>query len=405
MDRSGRVVVTGLGCVSPLGGDVRSTWDALLQGHTRRAPLQVINVEGCRVTEGAEACLPPLDWMPAKAAARLSRASRLALPAAREALRGAGLISADGRLVFPRLEMALSTTACGMEFGEGFLRGAAARSRKGQAVRVAGYPAHQQASDLQRHLGFCGPAMIVSNACASGANAIGHAFDLVRSGMADVVLAGGFEALCELVFCGFDCLQALAPDACKPFGVDRRGLMLGEGAAFLVIESAAHAARRGAEPLAAIAGYGHSTDSFHITQPDPTGAPLERAIRDALAVAEADSSEIAHVNAHGTGTPFNDAAESAAFCRIFPDAGNGPRICSTKAAIGHTLGAAGCIEALFAAMSLRTGCIPPQANAENPVPEMRGRLPGMGETLRGNAVLSVNLGFGGSNAALVFCKP
>lgn len=405
MDRSGRVVVTGLGCVSPLGGDVRSTWDALLQGHTRRAPLQAINVEGCRVTEGAEACLPGLDWLPAKAAARLSRASRLALPAAREALRGAGLLSPDGRAAFRRMEMALSTTACGMEFGEGFLRAVATHNRKGQAMRVAGYPAHQQASDLQRHLGFSGPAMIVSNACASGANAIGHAFDLVRSGMADVVLAGGFEALCELVFCGFDCLQALAPDDCKPFDAERRGLMLGEGAAFLVVESAAHAVRRGVEAIAVIAGYGHSTDSFHITQPDPTGAPLERAIRDALAMAGATPSKIAHVNAHGTGTPFNDAAESAAFHRIFPDAENGPRFCSTKAATGHTLGAAGCIEALFATMALRTGRVPPQANTTNPMPEMRGRLPGVGETLRGNAVLSVNLGFGGSNAALVFCKP
>jgi 3-oxoacyl-[acyl-carrier-protein] synthase II len=242
--------------------------------------------------------------------------------------------------------------------------------------------------------------MVVSNACASGANAIGHAADLVRGGFADIVLAGGFEALCELVYCGFDCLQSLAPDDCRPFDVNRRGLMLGEGAAFLVIESAAHAAARGAKPKGRIVGYGHTTDTHHITQPDPTGTLLETCIRRALAQAGLQPSDIGHINAHGTGTPFNDSAEAAAFARVFTE-NPPPRLVSTKAAIGHTLGAAGTLEAVFSLLALQTGRIPPQIKTTNPIPEVAGWLAQPGEVLEKPVVLSVNLGFGGSNAALV----
>jgi 3-oxoacyl-[acyl-carrier-protein] synthase II len=398
------VVVTGWGCVSPLGGNADTTWSRLLAGDSRRAPLSCIPVEGCRVTEGAEAALPDLDWLPKKSLSRLSRASRLALPAAREALSHAGLLDSNHRSTLPRLELSVSTTANGMELGEAFLRGTWSGSFQNQAARVARYPAQQQVGDLQQHLGFNGPAMIVSNACASGANAIGHAADLIRGGFADLVLTGGFEALCELVYCGFDSLQALAPDQCKPFDLDRRGLMLGEGAAFLVLESAQHAAARGAAARARLAGYGHSTDTHHVTQPDPTGAPLEACIRQALQRAGLAPADIGHLNAHGTGTPFNDSAEAAAFARVFPE-NSPPRLVSTKAAIGHTLGAAGALEAVFCLMALQTRRIPPQIHTANPMPEVASWLAKPGDRLEKNAVLSVNLGFGGSNAALVLATP
>ncbi|MFM8365039.1 MAG: beta-ketoacyl-[acyl-carrier-protein] synthase family protein [Verrucomicrobiota bacterium] len=398
------VVVTGWGCVSPLGGNADTTWSRLVAGESRRAPLSCIPVEGCRVTEGAEADLPDIDWLPKKSLSRLSRASRLALPAAREALSHAGLLGSTYRSTIPRLELSVSTTANGMELGEAFLRGAWAGSFHSQSARVSRYPAHQQVGDLQQLLGFNGPAMIVSNACASGANAIGHAADLIRGGFADIVLTGGFEALCELVYCGFDSLQALAPDQCKPFDLERRGLMLGEGAAFLVLETAQHANARGAAPKACLAGYGHSTDTHHVTQPDPTGAPLETCIRQALKRAGLSSSDIGHLNAHGTGTVFNDNAEAAAFARVFQE-NPPPRLVSTKAAIGHTLGAAGALEAVFCLMALQTRRIPPQIHTANPMPEVAGWLSKTGDLLEKNAVLSVNLGFGGSNAALVFATP
>lgn len=400
------VVVTGWGCVTPLGVDTASTWTRLVRGEGVRGGLCCVPVEGCRVVEGAEVVLPELPWVSPKEVGRLSRASRLALPAAREALGHAGLLDGDGRSVLPTLECSVSTTAGGMELGEAFLRGVwAGDVRGGQAARVSRYPTHQQISDLQQHLGFSGPVMIVANACASGANAIGHAADLIRAGMADVVLAGGYEALCELVFCGFDCLQALSPDACRPFDVDRNGLMLGEGAAFLVIERAGYAKARGALARGRVAGYGHTTDDYHITRPEPSGVPLEKAMREALRKAGMEPGEIGHLNAHGTGTPFNDGAEAAAFARVFGEEIGSVRTTSTKAAIGHTLGAAGAIEAVFCMMALETGELPPQINTRTPLPELADALTRTGDRLEKDAVMSVNLGFGGSNAALVFARP
>jgi 3-oxoacyl-[acyl-carrier-protein] synthase II len=394
------VVITGWGCVSPLGGDTPTTWAALMRGESARGEITCIPVEGCRVTQGAEAQLPELMGVSKKEVSRLSRASRLAIPAARQAMADAGILNGNGRSLFSRLELSISTTACGMEHGENFLCDIWSGNPRRLASKISRYPAHQQIGDLQQHLGFSGPSMIVSNACASGANAIGHAADLLRAGFADIVLAGGYEALCELVFCGFDSLQALDPDLCKPFDLYRRGLMLGEGAAFLVMETSAHANKRGAKIKGRLAGYGHTTDTHHITQPDPTGAPLEGAIQCALQQAGLKPSEIGYLNAHGTATVFNDGAE--AFARVFGEDIAGVRISSTKAAIGHTLGAAGTLEAVFALECLRTGDIPPQINSTNPIPELAASLAQPGDKLTKPAVLSVNLGFGGSNAAVVF---
>ena len=396
------VVITGWGCVSPLGGDAATTWASLLRGDSARGEIACIPVEGCRVTKGAEARLPELAGVSKKEISRLSRASRLAIPAARQAMADAGLLDQNGRSVYPRLELSISTTACGMEHGEGFLRDTWSSSPRHLASKISRYPAHQQIGDLQQHLGISGPSMIVSNACASGANAIGHAADLIRAGFADIVLAGGYEALCELVFCGFDSLQALDPDVCKPFDLHRHGLMLGEGAAFLVLETSQHAEKRGAQVKGRLAGYGHTTDTHHITQPDPTGAPLEGAMLRALQQAGLNPSDIGYLNAHGTATVFNDGAEATAFARVFAEDKSGLRISSTKAAIGHTLGAAGSLEAVFALECLRTGDIPPQINTTHPIPELAASLGKPGDKLTKPAVLSVNLGFGGSNAALVF---
>jgi 3-oxoacyl-[acyl-carrier-protein] synthase II len=396
------VVITGWGCVSPLGGDVAMTWASLLRGDSARGEITCIPVEGCRVTKGAQATLPELTDVPKREISRLSRASRLAIPAAREAMADAGILNSKGLSVFSRLELSISTTACGMEHGESFLHDIWSRSLRHLASKISRYPAHQQIGDLQQHLDFSGPSMIVSNACASGANAIGHAADLLRAGFAEIVLVGGYEALCELVFCGFDSLQALDPHLCKPFDLYRRGLMLGEGAAFLVMETSAHANKRGAKIKGRLAGYGHTTDTHHITQPDPTGAPLEKAIQRALLQAGLKPSEIGYLNAHGTATIFNDGAEALAFARVFAEDIGGVRISSTKAAIGHTLGAAGTLEAVFALECLRTGDIPPQINSTHPIPELATCLAQPGDKLTKPAVLSVNLGFGGSNAALVF---
>lgn len=391
--QSQRVVVTGLGAFTPLGPDLPTTWQRLIAGEDGAAPVDLFDVSGCRCKIGGQVTLP--------ASRRKSRATRLAVPAAREALRGAGLLDERGRSKFPVLPLSVSTTGGGMTLGEQFMRAAMARRRAPKYFYVSHYPSLQQVLDLQCGLGFHGPSTIIANACASGANAIGHARDLIRAGHADVVLTGGYEVLTELIYVGFDCLQALTTDRCRPFDTQRTGLMLGEASAFLVLESEAHARQRGAKILCELAGYGHTTDLHHLTQPNPEGHALIKAAGTALADAQLSPADIGYVNAHGTATPLNDASEGAAFTAIFN--GAMPRISSTKAAIGHTLGAAGSVEAVFTVQALLTGVLPPQINLRTPESTVAGNLVEPGETRSGmRAAMSVNLGFGGSNAALVF---
>lgn len=397
-----RAAITGFGCVTALGGNAEDTWLNVRAGRSARKVLTVIATEGCRVREGAQADLPLWRCNSEKELSRLSRASRLALPAASEALASAGFLGPGNRCLLPRMEMCVSTTACGMEKGEAFLRGVWEGKNAGQSARVRHYQAQQQIREMQRCFAFAGPSMIVANACAGGGNAIGHAADLIRAGAADTVFAGGYEALCELVFAGFDCLQSLAPDACRPFDQGRTGLMLGEGAGFLVLENEENARSRGATIHGFIEGYGHGTDTAHLTQPSQDGAPLEKAMRMALADAEMTADRIGYVNAHGTGTPLNDRAEASAFARVF--GATKAKLSSTKAALGHTLGAAGAIEAVICLLALRDQMLPPQINLLDPEPLVARSLAAQGESADMEAVMSVNLGFGGSNAALVISR-
>ncbi len=399
------IIVTGIGAVTPLGENFPASWEALTSGRDAQAPLELFDTSGCRCHTAASCHLPALDDLPAKSVRRFSRSSRLAIPAAREALAQAGLLDAAQRSHLRELTLSVSTTAGGMAFGEDFARRVFTQNRAHLFSQVSRYLPQQQVLDLQQTLGFRGHSVIIANACASGANAIGNAADLIATGAAECVLAGGFEAITELVFVGFDCLQATTTDKCRPFDVNRSGLMIGEAGAFLVLESAAHAARRGAKPLCCLAGYGHSTDVFHLTQPKPDGGVLVDVMRAAMRQAEVEPRDLAYINAHGTATPVNDGIEASAYAAFLGDAVGSTRISSTKAAIGHTLGAAGSIEALFAIASLRTGSLPPQLNLQSPIPETAPSLVRANESAsKPRHVMSVNLGFGGSNAALVFSK-
>ena len=400
---SRQVAVTGYGCFTALAAGAARSWSRLISGQTARGSIEAIPVQGCRVTEGAQAPLPASPLAKDRSRPRSSRAVRLMLPAAHEALAMARLLDADGFCSQRYLETAISTTACGMEMGENFLHSVWNDAPRGRASLVAQYQAQQQILALQKRFRFEGSSMLVANACAGGANAIGHAADLIRASMADVVLCGGYDALSELVFTGFDCLQSLSPTACRPFDRGRNGLMLGEGAGFLVLEEAEHARSRGSEPHAIVQGYGHSTDTGHLTQPDQDGRPLEKAMRQALTMARMNPSQVGYVNAHGTATPFNDEAEAKAFHRVFGHTTT--RLSSTKAATGHTLGAAGAIEAIFSILALKSGQLPPQINLLEPEPLVANALVRLGESARLQSSMSVNLGFGGSCAALIFAQP
>src|SRR3984885_2624737 len=273
-----------------------------------------------------------------------------------------------------------------MAFGEDFLRRVLTQNRANSRARlfsqVSRYLPQQQVLDVQQALGFAGHSVIIANACASGANAIGHAADLISVGATDCVLAGGFEALTELVFVGFDCLQATSIDRCLPFDLNRSGLLLGEAAAFVVLESSEHAQQRGAAPLCHLTGYGHTTDFFHLTQPKPDGAALVEVMRAASNQAGISPAQIGYVNAHGTATPVNDGVEAGSYRTFLGSALGSTRVSSTKAAVGHTLGAAGAIETLFAIEALRTGQLPPQLNLQTPIPEIAPALVGVKESAR-----------------------
>jgi len=392
-----------MGMVSPLGMGVQESWDALVKGHDAQAPVDRFDITGCRCQTAASVRLPENSRNIEGKIKHWPRATQLAIPAVEEALNQARWLDTSGHFAGGKLRMSLGTTGGGMEFGEEFLRKALVGKRFGQLALAARYQPQQQALDLQEYFGFSGPVMTVANACSSGANAIGHGADLIRAGEEELVLVGGFESLSELIYVGFDCLQALSTEKCRPFDLNRSGLMLGEGAGFLVLESADSAERRGAKILAYLTGYGHGTDLHHLTQPSPDGETLAKVMRAAANQAMVTSGQIGYVNAHGTATLMNDAAEVASYQDFFGTDLPETKISSTKAAIGHALGAAGALEAIFALQALRTGKLPPQLNNQSPLPEIASSLTGTRDVLRTNAhVMSVNLGFGGSNAALIF---
>ena len=299
--------------------------------------------------------------------------------------------------------MVVGTTSGGMTFGESFFRSVIGKtSRKSQASWLANYSPQKQLMDAQAAVGFAVPSQILANACASGTNAIGHAFSLVQGGQYRRVLCGGYDALSELVFTGFDALQASTPEKCRPFDKNRTGLVLGEGAALFALETWEDAVGRGAPILAKVTGYGISTDNHHLTQPHPSGIGPYQAMERALKSAGREATEIDYINAHGTATPFNDASEGAAIARIF---GNRTPLSSTKAAMGHSLGAAGAIEAAFCVLALQDQFIPPNLNFQEPDPQWELDLVvNQARDARLDCVLSNSFGFGGTNATLVLEK-
>jgi 3-oxoacyl-[acyl-carrier-protein] synthase II len=396
----GRVVITGAGVVSALGIGWRRNAEGFRAGRKAFRPVTLFDVSRQRARTAAEADLPealPATRLTARQTARLGRAARLLLMATHEALAQAGWESAEHSPVV------LGTTSGGMAFGEDYLRQAIGSpgTDRYQATRVVHYQLQQQGCDLCSTFGLGGPVLMVSNACASGANAIGHAYQMIRSGQAQRALAGGYEALCQLLFSGFDSLQALSPTPCRPFAAARDGLSLGEGAALLALESLEHARRRGAEVLGEIIGYGAVTDTHHLTQPHPQGEAAFAAMRAACASAGIGPDQVDYVNAHGTGTPLNDSSEAAAINRwAGPRAATLP-VSSTKASIGHLLGAAGAVEAVVCLMTLREGWLPPETELAEPDGACRFKLVTAPAEARVRVALSNSFGFGGANATLI----
>jgi 3-oxoacyl-[acyl-carrier-protein] synthase II len=388
MEGKPRVAVTAVGVVSPLGPDAAAQAVALREGRAGIGPVTAFDAAGYRAREAGQV---RTEWLEGFGPRGLHPAGRMMVRAARE------LAAADPGF---RPEMAVvGTTSGGMSFGESFLKAIlAGRADRRAPAWLANYQPHKAVLDALGDRGWRVPFRVVATACASGADAVGQAFDMIRAGRCRRVLCGGFDALSELVFAGFDCLQASTAEICRPFDRGRSGLVLGEAAALLALESWEEAEARGAPVFAEIAGYGTAADTHHLTQPHPSGIGPRLAMERALASAGLGPEAIGYVNAHGTATPLNDASEGAAISALLPP---GTPVSSTKAMTGHTLGAAGALEAVFTAMALREGVLPPNLHFCEPEPGWTFRVVPSPEPTAARWALSNSLGFGGSNAALV----
>ena len=400
-----RVVVTGLGIVTAYGIGWENNAEGFRWGKTAFRPVTLFDVSRQRVKKAAEADLPanlPAARISPRKQQRMERAAKLLFLAVDQALQQAAWKDGKAPLVF-------ATTSGGMSRGEEFFRSAIATpaSSRNQPTRVSYYLAQQQLLDLAAAYRLEGPITIIANACAAGANAIGHAFELVRSGRYERVLAGGYDGLSQLVFAGFDSLQALSPTVCRPFDAHRDGLGLGEGAAVLTLETLESASGRGASILGEIAGYGAATDAHHLTQPHPQGEAALATMRQACACAGIQPEQVAYVNAHGTGTVLNDASETAAINAWAGAAVENMHVSSTKAGIGHLLGAAGAVESAVCLMALKEQWLPPMTTTHEPDAAVRFRLvqkPMKAKELSRpfEYALSNSFGFGGANASLLF---
>ncbi len=397
------VVVTGAGIISPMGNDWAENAAGFRAGKSAFSPVTLFDVSRQRVQTAGQAQVPDLSPHPRisqKSWSRMDRGTRLAWIAACEALSSAGLSGG-------KMPVVIGTSAAAMPIGESYYKEAVAKktSRSAQLRRVELYQAQRQMTDLMRSLGIDGPLRIVSNACASGANAIGQAFHLVRSGRADRVLAGGYDALCQLVFCGFDALQALSPSGIpRPFDAARDGLALGEGAAFVLLESADAAKARSAKVIAEVLGYGAATDIHHLTQPHPMGDAALKTMLEACHMAGIAPEQIDYINSHGTGTPLNDIAEGNAIQRLYSEKEKIISVSSTKSAIGHLLGGAGSVESVISLIALTDQFLPASLNVREADPVCTFDLVQEPRPAAISRVLTNSFGFGGANATLIFGK-
>ena len=391
------VAVTGIGCLSAAGLNLSANMTALYKGVRQAAPPTRFETDHEVVYPVFEVFEDRLEW-PLVTPETVSRTSMLGLAAALEALDDAGWTPAA--LGQWRVGVCMGTTVGSAMNNEAFYR----EYKDGLAPEmdvIDKFLRSNPADVIARALGLNGPCQTIVNACSSGTDAIGEGAAWIRAGLCDMVIAGGADELCRVTYNGFISLMITDETVCKPFDRERKGLNLGEGAAALLLESKAMAAKRNRAPRAYVLGYGSASDGYHLTAPRPDGKGLKNAISDALAQGGLASEDIAFVNAHGTATPDNDRVEGNVLKEILPDI----PFLSTKGYTGHTLGAAGAIEAAFTVACLEASKLPANAGFKTEDPDI-GISPVKGETVvSGKAAVSESLAFGGHNAALLLGLP
>lgn len=405
-----RVVVTGIGLVTPIGSDRKSTWASLLEGQSGIDYISLFDAEGFTSRIAAEVDgFDAAALLGRKEAKRLDRFAQFACVAALEALDDAGIDMAteDADRVGVLIGSGVGGITTITEQHNILNQKGPKRVSPFLIPMMLGDMASGQVSMMT---GAKGPNFSTVSACATGADSIGEALEMIRRGRADVVIAGGTEAaICEIGVAGFNSCMALStrnddPQAAsRPFDSGRDGFVLGEGAGVVILESVEHAEKRGATVLAELAGYGASSDSHHVTQPHPEGEGAARAMKWALGDAGLQPEDVVYINAHGTSTPMNDKFETIAMKRMFGDHAYNLAISSTKSMTGHLLGAAGGIEAAFSVLAVNEGAIPPTINLEDPDPDCDlNYTPNRAVKQEVEVAMSNVFGFGGHNSSLVF---
>lgn len=394
---SAPVAITGLGAVSGFGWGVPALWDGLLSGRTAIGNFRRFDHTAYRTHVAAE--VPALPTLSERRDQRLTLADRFALAAAAEALAGARLPAALG----PSAGLFFGSSTGGMLEAEDYFAGLGSGRPRARIAALTAQGTQGPGDAVARTHGITGPVMSVASACSSATLALGSALEALRSGEVDLALAGGSDSLCRLTFGGFNALRAVDERPCRPFRLERLGMSIGEGAAVLVLESRAHAERRGARVLGWLAGAGASCDAHHMTSPDPGGEGITDAVRAALSDAGLAAKEIDFVNLHGTGTVANDAAEAAMLRRLFGERERPLPATSSKACVGHYLGAAGAVEALITLLCLEAELVHPTPGEGRLDPALEVDLVlGSPRPVPGcRRALSTNLAFGGANAACI----
>jgi len=426
-----KIAVTGLGVISPVGNDIDSFWASLLAGKSGAGP--VTRFDASRLESKVAAEVKDFDpglWMDKKEARKMALFSQYAVAAAVQAWRDAGLDGAvpaesgegdaspallPGGYDRERAAVCLGNGIGGLDvFQDSFTKLMESGPDRMPPMTVPLMISNEAAANVAMRLGIYGPAFTQVTACASGTDAIGQAMDILRAGRADIAVAGGTEAAVTVFamggFCRLKALTTCRNDdptkASRPFDKDRDGFLIGEGAGVLILEDYDRAVARGARIYALASGYGATCDAYHLTAPHPEGAQGARALRQAVADAGLELSQIGYYNAHGTSTPINDPTETAMVKKAFGEEGaKRLKISSTKSMTGHCLGATGAIEAIACVKALETGWLPPTINLDNP--DLEGGcdldyIPHKAIHFPVEAALSASLGFGGHNGALVF---
>ena len=401
-----RVVITGLGTINSLGHTVKETWENIVNGVSGLGPITAYDTTHFQVKTACEVKrFDPTQYMDAKEARRRDRYQQFAAAASQEALRQSGLRITEESA--HRVAVIISSAVGGIRTTETAVRTLIdSGPRRINPFAIPMLMSNGASGLVGIDIGAKGPNFSVASACASGADGIGAAWMLIRAGMADAAITGASEATIVATGVGaFERLGAMTQRESgvpQPFDKERDGLVMGEGAAILILESLEHARARGAEILAELAGYAATADAFHITAPAEDGSSGALAMKNALRIAELNPGDIGYINAHGTGTPLNDAAETIAIKRAFGEQAYQIPVSSTKSMTGHMMGATGALEAIFCVQAIRTHALPPTINYRTPDPACDlDYIPNTARQAKVDVTMSNAFGFGGHNAVLV----